>query len=160
MSMKMEELLQLIDAVSESDLTELEYKDENAEISLKKKLQPIQSGQQIEEVSCTEEIVQQKAALNKNEADGPEQKKGKIVTAPLVGTFYAAPAEDEEPFVKVGERVEKGQIVAIIEAMKLMNEICRNSDRSFCREWSVCRIWTATFCGWITGKVRTERCTV
>jgi len=120
MSMKMEELLQLIDAVSESDLTELEYKDENAEISLKKKLQPIQSGQQIEEVSCTEEIVQQKAALNKNEADGSEKKKGKIVTAPLVGTFYAAPAEDEEPFVKVGER---GQIVAIIEAMKLMNEI-------------------------------------
>ena len=118
MSMKMEELLQLIDAVSESDLTELEYKDENAEISLKKKLQPIQSGQQIEEVSCTEEIVQQKAALNKNEADGSEKKKGKIV-----GTFYAAPAEDEEPFVKVGERVEKGQIVAIIEAMKLMNEI-------------------------------------
>ena len=52
-----------------------------------------------------------------------EQKKEKIVTAPLVGTFYAAPAEDEEPFVKVGERVEKGQIVAIIEAMKLMNEI-------------------------------------
>lgn len=48
MSRKMEELLQLIDAVSESDLTELEYKDENAEISLKKKLQPIQSGQQIE----------------------------------------------------------------------------------------------------------------
>ena len=119
MSMKMEELMQLIDAVSESDLTELEYKDENAEISLKKKLQPIQSGQQIEEVSCTEEIVQQKAALNKNEADGSEKKKGKIVTAPLVGTFYAAPAEDEEPFVKV----EKGQIVAIIEAMKLMNEI-------------------------------------
>ena len=51
------------------------------------------------------------------------RKREKIVTAPLVGTFYAAPAEDEEPFVKVGERVEKGQIVAIIEAMKLMNEI-------------------------------------
>lgn len=65
MSMKMEELLQLIDAVSESNLTELEYKDENAEISLKKKLQPIQSAQQTEEVSCTEEIVQQKAILNK-----------------------------------------------------------------------------------------------
>ena len=74
-------------------------------------------------MSCTEEIEQQKAALNKNEADGSEKKKGEIVTAPLVGTFYAAPAEDEEPFVKVGERVEKGQIVAIIEAMKLMNEI-------------------------------------
>jgi acetyl-CoA carboxylase biotin carboxyl carrier protein len=161
MSMKMEELLQLIDAVSESNLTELEYKDENAEISLKKKLQPIQSAQQIEEVSCMEEIVQQKAILNKNEADGLEQKKGKIVTAPLVGTFYAAPAEDEEPFVKVGDRVEKGQIVAIIEAMKLMNEIESDFEgTNFCREWSVCRIWTATFCSWITGKVRTERCTV
>ena len=78
MSMKMEELLQLIDAVSESDLTELEYKDENAEISLEKELQPIQSGQQIEEVSCTEEIVQQKAALIKMKQTGRSRKKEKL----------------------------------------------------------------------------------
>ena len=48
----------------------------------------------------------------------------KVVARPLVGTFYAAPAEDAEPFVRSpGIRVEKGQIVAIVEAMKLMNEI-------------------------------------
>ena len=42
---------------------------------------------------------------------------------PLVGTFYAAPGEEEAPFVQVGSKVEKGQILAIVEAMKLMNEI-------------------------------------
>jgi len=45
------------------------------------------------------------------------------VESPLVGTFYAAPAEDAESFVKVGDRVEKGQTLGIVEAMKLMNEI-------------------------------------
>ena len=45
------------------------------------------------------------------------------MTSPLVGTFYIAPAEDAEPFVKVGDTVKKGQVVAIVEAMKLMNEI-------------------------------------
>ena len=43
--------------------------------------------------------------------------------SPLVGTFYAAPAEDAEPFVKVGDSVKEGQVLAIVEAMKLMNEI-------------------------------------
>ena len=48
---------------------------------------------------------------------------GNVVESPLVGTFYAAPAEDAESFVKVGDRVEKGQTLGIVEAMKLMNEI-------------------------------------
>ncbi len=43
--------------------------------------------------------------------------------SPLVGTFYAAPSEDAQPFVKVGDQVKKGQVLAIVEAMKLMNEI-------------------------------------
>ena len=49
--------------------------------------------------------------------------KGNIVTSPLVGTVYLAPAEDEPPFVSVGDKVKKGQTLAIVEAMKLMNEI-------------------------------------
>ena len=52
----------------------------------------------------------------------------KTIKSPLVGTFYAAPSEDAEPFVKVGDRVTKGQIVAIVEAMKLMNEIEAEQD--------------------------------
>jgi acetyl-CoA carboxylase biotin carboxyl carrier protein len=47
----------------------------------------------------------------------------KRVTAPLVGVFYSAPAPDAEPFVKVGDRIEPGQVLCILEAMKLFNEI-------------------------------------
>ena len=47
----------------------------------------------------------------------------KIVKSPMVGTFYASSAPDKEPFVKVGDKVHKGQVLCIVEAMKLMNEI-------------------------------------
>ena len=49
--------------------------------------------------------------------------EGNAVTAPLVGTFYAAPSEGADPFVQVGDTVTKGQIIGIVEAMKLMNEV-------------------------------------
>jgi acetyl-CoA carboxylase biotin carboxyl carrier protein len=48
---------------------------------------------------------------------------GHVITSPIVGTFYAAPSPDADPYVRVGDRVQKGQVVCIIEAMKLMNEI-------------------------------------
>ena len=50
-------------------------------------------------------------------------EKGKAVTSPIVGTFYRAPAPDAAPYVEVGQVVEKGQVLCIVEAMKLMNEI-------------------------------------
>jgi acetyl-CoA carboxylase biotin carboxyl carrier protein len=51
-----------------------------------------------------------------------------IVTSPIVGTFYRAPSPDADPFVDVGGRVKKGQVLCIIEAMKLMNEIESDVD--------------------------------
>ena len=48
---------------------------------------------------------------------------GHVLKSPIVGTFYAAPSPDAESYVRVGDRVQKGQVVCIIEAMKLMNEI-------------------------------------
>ncbi len=53
---------------------------------------------------------------------------GNTVKSPLVGTFYAAPSEDAPAFVKVGDIVKKGQILAIVEAMKLMNDIESDFD--------------------------------
>ena len=50
------------------------------------------------------------------------------VTSPLVGLFYAAPAENAEPYVSIGDHVKKGQTLCIIEAMKLMNEITAEED--------------------------------
>ena len=53
----------------------------------------------------------------------PEAVSGNIVTSPIIGTFYAAPSPDKPPFVKVGDTVNAGDVVCIIESMKLMNEI-------------------------------------
>ncbi len=51
------------------------------------------------------------------------QTSGHIVKAPMVGVFYEAPSPKSEPFVKKGERIEKGQVLCIIEAMKMINEV-------------------------------------
>ena len=60
----------------------------------------------------------------------PAAVSGNIVTSPIVGTFYAAPSPDKPPFVKVGDTVNAGDVVCIIESMKLMNEInCEFSGR-------------------------------
>ena len=59
----------------------------------------------------------------------PAADKGEnSVTSPFVGVFYAAPAENADPYVKVGDTVSKGQTLCIIEAMKLMNEITAETD--------------------------------
>ncbi len=57
-----------------------------------------------------------------------EEPKGMIVTSPFVGTFYRAPGPDSPPFVDVGQKVQKGQTICIVEAMKLMNEIESDFD--------------------------------
>ncbi len=64
-------------------------------------------------------------AQEKKEEKGTEEDTSRYVAirSPMVGTFYRAPAPDKPPFVKVGDRIEKGQVVCIIEAMKLFNEI-------------------------------------
>lgn len=65
-------------------------------------------------------------ALNKQASEKEEHVdigSDKVVTSPLVGTFYSAPSPEAEPFVQVGDTVKKGQVLGIIEAMKLMNEI-------------------------------------
>jgi acetyl-CoA carboxylase biotin carboxyl carrier protein len=50
------------------------------------------------------------------------------VKSPLVGVFYAAPSPEAEPFVKVGDRIKKGEVLCVVEAMKLMNEITATHD--------------------------------
>lgn len=50
------------------------------------------------------------------------------ISSPMVGVFYATPAEDADPYVQVGDRVKKGQTLCIVEAMKLMNEIVAETD--------------------------------
>ena len=63
-----------------------------------------------------------------SESKPQQQISGNVVKSPIVGTFYDAPAPDKAPFVKVGDSVKKGDVIMIIESMKLMNEIQSDYD--------------------------------
>lgn len=136
--MKIEQVLELVKAVSDSDLTEFKYEESGVKLSLKKASDRIVQVQApaapviappvmpaAPEMTVSAQTTQvAEGAGNTGDLESEEKvPEGNIVKSPLVGTFYAAPAEDAEAFVKVGDGVEKGQVLAIVEAMKLMNEI-------------------------------------
>ena len=139
--MKMEEILKLIEAVSASTLTEFKYEENGTKLNLKKEQQKVEIIQSPGVVPVTGTVtagLQTAEILQKpgNEADHTQEEhqeviketEGELIVSPLVGTFYAAPAEDAEAFVQVGDTVRKGQVLAIVEAMKLMNEIESDYD--------------------------------
>ena len=65
----------------------------------------------------------QKAMHHLDQKEMQDEENLKIIKSPMVGTFYASSAPNKPPFVKLGDKVKKGQVVCIVEAMKLMNEI-------------------------------------
>lgn len=131
--MEFENLLTLIKTVSDSELTDFDYEENGTRIRLKKKKETVVvSGASsnvpvmgLENIQTVENAAAVNTANTQTDNGEPE---GMIVKSPLVGTFYAAPAEDADPFVSVGDPVKKGQTLAIVEAMKLMNEIESDFD--------------------------------
>lgn len=139
--MKVEQVLELVKAVSDSELTEFKYEEDGVKLSLKKTSDRIVQVQAPAAPAAAPVIapavmpaapapvpaaapVSAPAGAEAPAAASAEGEiKGNVVKSPLVGTFYAAPAEDADPFVKVGDSVKEGQVLAIVEAMKLMNEI-------------------------------------
>ena len=132
--MEMEKMIELIDAVSKSDLTGFKYEEDGIKLHLSKKENTCYVTENVSapvNMTGTASAGVVSAEMGKTNAEGDqtlgaaaeEAVAGNIVESPLVGTFYSAPAEDAESFVKVGDRVEKGQTLGIVEAMKLLNEI-------------------------------------
>ena len=130
--MKIEQILDLINAVSDSELTEFKYEEDGVKLSLKKTKDNIvlqtpadPVGAQAACIPASAQTLSGDSSVAGTAGSGSEKAapRGNVVKSPLVGTFYAAPAEDAEPFVKVGDSVKEGQTLAIVEAMKLMNEI-------------------------------------
>lgn len=120
--MEWDDIKKLVELFKEHTLGELEYEDERFRITLKGH---VSSPNQFLTVSSQVAGQQQK---NINPVQAPsnslsETNSGKMITSPFVGTFYRQPAPDAPPYVEVGQIVSKGQILCIIEAMKLMNEI-------------------------------------
>ena len=127
--MEFENLLTLIKTVSDSELTDFDYEENGTRIRLKKKKETVVVEGASADVPIAP-LAAAQAAIQNSEAvaDADSEPERMIVKSPLVGTFYAAPAEDAAPFVSVGDLVKKGQTLAIVEAMKLMNEIESDFD--------------------------------
>lgn len=135
--MEFEQILELINTVSATGLSSFTYEAEGVKIAMKGKQAPVVNvaaapAQGVAPVAVVAENPIQTgdmAALTAPAQSATEaQLNGKIVKSPLVGTFYVAPSEDAAPYVRVGDTVKKGQTLAIVEAMKLMNEIESDYD--------------------------------
>lgn len=116
--MEYEQIIAVAKAVSELGMTSFEYKEDNLSISMH--FPGKECGGQI--ITSTPAIVQTSAGAQP-QTEMNQSVVRESVVSPLVGTFYASPTEDGDPFVKVGDHVKQGQILCIVEAMKLMNEI-------------------------------------
>jgi acetyl-CoA carboxylase biotin carboxyl carrier protein len=136
--MEFEQILQLIDHVSQSSLSSFQYEGEHLKLSMEcgrmkeqKTCETAAACGSVENKSTETEATSAHSAREQLAIERPslddkaaaEGKQGSIVKSPLVGVFYAAPAEGADPFVKPGDAVKKGDVLAIVEAMKLMNEI-------------------------------------
>ena len=114
--MEYEKIKQLIEEMGNSKLTavDIEFPD-GTKISMKKdKMQ--------EKIIQSTSIVENDTIENQIKEDKNE-KKGNIIKSPMVGTFYLKPSPTAEPYIEIGKEVKKGDVLCIIEAMKLMNEI-------------------------------------
>ena len=128
--MELDKIITLIKTVSDSNLTQFSLEEGNLKISMKTDKQtkvisaPVMplptAGESVPSavISAAEEVQKAEALVG-----GETEAEGNVVKSPLVGTFYNAPSPEAEAFVKPGDTVKKGQVLGIVEAMKLMNEI-------------------------------------
>lgn len=147
--MTIDEIVTLIQAVSDHGLTSFVYEEGDQKLILKKKkkknvsqtpvapvvisqpaapvVSPMAVAVPTADAGILGSVKSEKSETSQTEKTGEKETldigSDKVVTSPLVGTFYRAPSPEAEPFVQVGDAVKKGQVLGIIEAMKLMNEI-------------------------------------
>lgn len=115
MKFDIEYVEKLAKVLADNSLTEISLEDGEQAITLRKEVMGVVQAPVAAQAP-------QPAAVSAPAAQA-EVKKGKPLTSPMVGTFYSAPSPDAEAFVKVGQTVKEGDVVCIVEAMKLMNEI-------------------------------------
>ena len=130
--MDIKSIQELLKQVNRSNLEEVEIEQKDFRIRIKKQTaeknvvvstvapQPIAIQQPVQEVAAP--VAEQKPAPEQKAAPAAEDN---LITikSPMIGTFYRSPSPDKEPFAKVGDTISSGQVLCIIEAMKLFNEI-------------------------------------
>ncbi|MCI7795749.1 MAG: acetyl-CoA carboxylase biotin carboxyl carrier protein [Lachnospiraceae bacterium] len=120
--MEIKDMIELMKAVSDNSLTVFELEQGDVKLTMKREKKVVAAyaagtGLAVQQMPAEEPVFEETVRT------GGTPVTGNMIVSPLVGTFYASPAPDVENFVKVGDHVKKGQVVGIVEAMKLMNEI-------------------------------------
>lgn len=118
MKFDIEYVEKLAKVLAENSLTEISLEDGDQAITLRKELMAVAAAP----VAAAPQISAPAPSAAPSDAAEPA-KKGKPLASPMVGTFYSAPSPDAKPFVEVGQSISQGDVVCIVEAMKLMNEI-------------------------------------
>ncbi len=123
---------ELVKIIDESSLTTFEMEQDGVKLTLKKEaLATVAAPVAVAAPTVVQAPVAASATVQVEENVKEEVKEvpaGKTINSPMVGTFYASSAPDKPAYVKVGDKVKKGQVVCIVEAMKLMNEIESDVD--------------------------------
>ena len=123
--MELEELYGLMERFASSGLTELDWRREDERVTLRRApAQVIQAAAPAAPVVPAAPAAPAAAAA----PAAPEAEEGDLVRAPLVGTFYVAPAPGEPPFAAPGTQVKKGETLCLIEAMKMMSQVPAPAD--------------------------------
>lgn len=116
--MEYEKIEALIKLMEDSSLTTFSYKDGESEILLKRDLSKM-------DLSDVKEVKKVSHVNDKDEELGEERI---YIKSPVIGTFYESPSPQAKPFVSIGDKITKGQVVGIVEAMKMMNEVVSEYD--------------------------------
>ncbi len=119
--MDMKQIKSLISTFDDSGLSKIKINKEGFEIEMEKATGLVAAP--VQTISAAPAPVAAAVSAAAAPAAAPQAISGDTIDSPMVGTFYAAPSPDSAPFVKVGDTVKKGQAVAVLEAMKIMNEL-------------------------------------
>lgn len=127
--MELENVIKLINAVSESSLTSFSMEDGDTKLSLGADRSDRAA---VKDTAGADDIVNSdsgdESGLNKSDIKTSDDDDVLTVNSPLVGVFYSSASPEADAYVAIGDRVKKGQVIGIVEAMKLMNEIESDYD--------------------------------
>ncbi len=127
-SITLDEIKELAETVRKNELGKIKIRYGECEIVIEgKKSREVISSVPVQPAMTVQNVNASVPSEKAEKSEKPEIK-GNTVKAPIVGTFYASPSPEKPPFVKIGDTVKKGDVIMIIESMKLMNEVQSDFD--------------------------------
>lgn len=120
--MEFEQIKEIMNKLDTSSITEIEIKQDKFHLKISKNIQQYTQDTPNRE-SQPQQVAPQISSIQSEEAPKQEIKMGEIIKCPIVGTFYESANPKNPPFVSVGDTIKEGDVLCIIEAMKVMNEV-------------------------------------